>query len=390
MKKRFVRFTSLLIITLLASLPVASQSSKNGHPKSSAATPQKTIDPKQESPAPASFDRPPLSNAADTNTNPEPLPVAKGDSSDKVKLDVDLVVVDAQVMQQKTGRIVGNLKKEDLNLLEDGTKQQITHFSQDTLPLSVILLVDRGGCLDPFNEKVHRASLEALARLKPQDEVALIAFHNSVDLVAGFTRDRSRIASALGHLPPHDEEADHCFNRAYYDAAQYMNNAANPDGRRVIIVITALTSFFDCKGPTSEEARMAVLESGSMVCAVIPKSAGQQMESGIMRTITGIGGVFKAKTTSLKQLADETGGEVLSDKPENLDRTFNDLIDHIRTRYSIGFVSTNTKHDGTFRKLKLEVRQPSNKPDERLVVRAKRGYIARKAAAQKVEKARTQ
>ena len=127
---------------------------------------------------------------------------------------------------------------------------------------------------------------------------------------------------------------------------------------------------------------MAVLESGSVVCGIIPKTTGQRMESGVMRAVTGIGGMFKAKTSNLKQLAEETGGEVLTDKPENLNHTFNDLIDHLRTRYSIGFVSTNAKRDGTFRKLKIEVAQPSNKTDERLVVRTKRGYIAARASAQ--------
>jgi len=390
MKNSHVRFASLIIITIIAFLNIASQSSKNGRPKPPGAAEQKAADTKQASPADASFDRPPIVRPVNADTTSQPLPDIRGDKSDEVKLAVDLVVLDAQVMQQKTGRVVGNLKKEDFNLFEDGAKQQITHFSQDTLPLSVILLIDRGGCMDPFSDKVRHATLEALGRLRPQDEVALMAFHNSAELIAGFGRNRNRIAAALDHLPPHDEEADHCFNRAFYDAAEYMNNAANPDGRRVIIMITAITSYFDCSGPTGEEARNAVLESGSVVCGILPKTAGQRMESGIMRTVTGIGGIFKAKTSNLKQLADETGGEVLSDKPENLDRTFNDLIDHLRTRYSIGFVSTNNKRDGTFRKLKIEVAQPSKKSDERLVVRTRRGYIAAKESARKAEKSPTQ
>jgi hypothetical protein len=99
-----------------------------------------------------------------------------------------------------------------------------------------------------------------------------------------------------------------------------------------------------------------------------------------MTAAAGIGGLFKARTSSLKQLAEETGGEVLSDKPENLDRTFNDLIDHLRTRYTLGFVSTNRKRDGSFRRLKVEVAQPTQKRDDRLVVKTKRGYVAAKEA----------
>lgn len=297
---------------------------------------------------------------------------------DNVRLAVDLVVLDAQVFQQKTGRIVGTLKKEDFTLAEDGVRQQITHFSQDTLPLSVILLIDRGGCLDPFSDKVRHATIEAIQRLRSRDEVALMAFADTTDLVAGFGRGKDRILAALDRVPPHDENAEHCFSRAFYDAAGYMRAAGNPDGRRVIIMITGITHFLDCPTPSAQEARNAVFESGSVVCGIIPKTAGQRIENGVMIAAAGIGGLFKVKTSSLKQLADETGGEVLSDKPENLDRTFNELIDHLRTRYTLGFVSTNRKRDGSFRKLKLDVAQPTQKSDDRLVVKTKRGYLASK------------
>lgn len=318
----------------------------------------------------------PVSESKHTDAGSEPAGKPGPAATEAVRLAVDLVVLDAQVLQQKTGRVVGFLKQEDFVLSEDGVRQQITHFGQDSLPLSVLFLIDRGGCLDPFSENVRRAIVESTRRLKPQDEVGLMAFHNTTELVTRFSRDQGRIINGLDHLPPHDEEANHCFNRAFYDAADYMKHASNADGRRVIIVITSVTTYFDCSGPSGDEARRAILESGSVVCGIIPKSAGQRMESGIMRTVTGIGGLFKARSSNLNQLAEETGGEVLTDKPENLDHTFNDLIGHLRTRYVVGFVSTNAKRDGTFRRLKLEVVPSLQKPDSKIVVKTRRGYIA--------------
>jgi Ca-activated chloride channel homolog len=299
---------------------------------------------------------------------------------DVVKVDVDLVVLDALIMQKKTSRVVGGLKAESFILSEDGVKQQITNFSQDAYPLSVLLLVDRGGCLDPFGTEVRRATLEALKRLKPEDEVALMTYHNTTELVEGFSRDRSRIIDALNHVPPHDEEANHCLNLAFFDAARYMIEASNPTGRRVIIVITGVTSNFDCHGPSGNAAMQEVFESGSVVCGLIPSSAGQRMESGIMRTATSIGGLFKAPTLRINKLAEETGGEVLDDKPENLDRAFNTLIDHLRSRYSIGFVSSNKKRDGSLRKLKLELSPAAQKSQQgKLVVKTRRSYVAPKS-----------
>ncbi len=305
--------------------------------------------------------------------------VTKTDKADTVKVDVDLVVLDALVMQKKTARVVGNLKREDFVLMEDGVRQEITHFGQDTSPLSVILLIDRGGCLDPFGEKVRAATRASLARLRPQDEVALMAYNDRVELVQEFVRDRRRIEEALERVPEAEEETDHCLNRAFYEAANYMMKAGNPTGRRVIIVITAVTNNVDCGGPSNKEAMRAVYESGSVVCGLIPSSAGQRLENGIVSMGARIGRVFNVPTISIKQLAEETGGEVLDDKPEVLDRAFNTLIDHLRTRYQLGFVSSNKKRDGTTRKLRLELSPPAKKSQGELVVRTRRTYIAPKS-----------
>jgi hypothetical protein len=69
---------------------------------------------------------------------PPPAPTPTPESSTEVvKVDVDLVKIDALVLQKNTARIVGGLKNEDFLLYEDGIKQQITHFSQDELPLAL-------------------------------------------------------------------------------------------------------------------------------------------------------------------------------------------------------------------------------------------------------------
>ena len=295
-----------------------------------------------------------------------------------VKVDVDLVTVDALVLQKKTARVVGDLKETDFLILEDGTKQKITNFSQDTLPLSVVLLIDRGGCLDPFGNEVRRASNEALARLKETDEVAVMTYHDNVELLQEFTRDRSEIANALERIPKNNTWADHCLNKAFAKAADYMVTAGNPVGRRVIIAITGITRNFDCgHGPSGKAAKQAIFESGSVVCGLIPTSIGQRMENRYMVVGTRALGVF-GHTLDIRELADETGGEVFADKPEQLNTTFKTLIEHLRTRYNLAFVSSNKKRDGTMRKLKIDLTPDAQKSNGKLVVKARRGYIAPK------------
>ena len=316
-------------------------------------------------------------NRASRSTNQNDGARTADSQSEVVKVDVDLVTVDALVLQKDNARIVGGLKREDFSIFEDGTKQEITHFSQDSLPLSVMLLIDRGGCLDPYGDEVHRAAREAIDRLKPVDEVAVMSYHTSTTLVQRFTRNRMLIEDALDRIPPHDEEGEHCLNKVLADAAGYMIDAANPVGRRVVIVITGVTRAFDCSdGPSGKSAALAIYESGTVVCGIIPKEPLQGVENGVMIWATRMGKLGGAPYTDLQTLANETGGELLADKPEKLNTTFQTLIDHLRSRYNLAFVSTNKKRDGSIRKLKLDVAAPNQAPKTKLVVKARRTYVA--------------
>jgi VWFA-related protein len=299
--------------------------------------------------------------------------------ADIIKTDVDLVTVDALVFRKNTSRVVGGLTQSDFMVSEDGNKQAITHFSQDNLPLSVLLLIDRGGCLDPFGEEVKRAAKDALSRLKPTDEVAVMTYHDTVELQQGFTRDRRSLEQAINWVPPHDEHANHCLNIAFDEAANYMIKAGNPNGRRVIVVITGVTRNWDCSnGPSYKTVTHSIFESGSVVSGIIPKTPAQVAENGMMRWATRFGRLGGVHYLDIQKLADETGGEVLRDKPEELDQTFNTLITHLRTRYSFSFVSTNKKRDGTVRKLKIDLAEGVEKSQGRLVVKARKSYVAPK------------
>ena len=75
---------------------------------------------------------------------------------DVIKINTELVVVDAQVLAKKTGRIIGSLHREDFQLYEDGVKQELTFFSQDKLPLSIVLLFDLTDTVRPVLKPLAR------------------------------------------------------------------------------------------------------------------------------------------------------------------------------------------------------------------------------------------
>lgn len=244
----------------------------------------------------------------------------------------------------------------------------------------MVLLIDRGGCLDPFGEDVRRAAKDALSGLKSSDEVAVMTYHDTVELRQEFTRDRRAVESALDYVPPHDERANHCLNSAIDEAANYMIKAGNPTGRRVIVLITGVTRNWDCRsGPSRNTAIHSVFESGSVVCGIIPKTPEQVAENGMMRWATRFGRVAGAQYIDIQKLADDTGGELLRDRPDELDRTFNTLITHLRTRYSFSFVSTNKNRDGAVRKLKVDLADGVERTEGHVVVKARKSYVAPKS-----------
>ena len=90
---------------------------------------------------------------------------------------------------------------------------------------------------------------------------------------------------------------------------------------------------------------------------------------------TRIGRIGGAPYLDIETLANETGGELLRDKPENLNTTFQTLMDHLRSRYNLAFVSSNKKRDGSMRKLKIDM-TPTLHKQGKLVVKARRSHVA--------------
>src|SRR6266403_3205440 len=115
------------------------------------------------------------------------------DQGGVIRASVNLVMVDATV-KTKAGQILGDLKKENFELREDGVEQNVRIFSRDELPLNVALVLDLSDSIEPFLGPLREAANTALRALKPEDEVALFTFSTEAELRVPFTHDKSQIA----------------------------------------------------------------------------------------------------------------------------------------------------------------------------------------------------
>ncbi len=303
-----------------------------------------------------------------------------------LKLRSDLVLVDVLPVQKKTGRVIGDLKRNDFTISEDGVQQTLEYFSKDKLPVSVVLLVDRAGCVNPFNEQIRAATIKAISHLKPEDEVAIMTFSNKVALVQPFTRDRSLVADKIIGVERQHQSEQHYFNAAIYEASEYMKKAANPAGRRAIIALTSLEASIDFSKISEQEALLSVLESGAVVSGILVQTLGGRIDQGnqgIRGKPTSLLRHLGLRSGSLKMFVDETGGELTGAPPDKIDATLNRLVDNISASYSLAYAPTNTARDSKRRRIRVDISPEIEKREGKVALLARHSYVMGKDATAK-------
>ena len=288
-----------------------------------------------------------------------------------IKISADLTVVDAQVLSRKTGRVVGGLSKEDFTLYEDGVKQYVAHFSQDRLPLSIVLLLDISGSVQPVINQVRDEGIAALKLLKPEDEVAVMAFGLWAKVIQDFTKDREAVIRSIALIElmgPWIREGTY-IDEAVYQAATHLGKASNPDSRRSIIIITDnITTQRWGEGHSGSEAMEQLMEAGVVMSSLIVTDfdsyVAEQKKLGMN------------VNDSISHYVRETGGLKLQTNKSDVSTKLAEIIERLRTRYSFGYTSTNQNRDGKFRKVRIELSPEVEKREGKIAILARKGYFA--------------
>ena len=305
----------------------------------------------------APADLPPVTAA------PLPDPTLGDSEGFKLKVDVRLVMVEA-IARDRNGRVLENLKREDFQLLEDGVVQQVRHFSRDELPLAVAMVVDRSGSVAPFMPELRHAAYQTLSHLKQGDEVALFAFDADVDRLEELTTDRRRIAERIARI---QAGGGTNITDALAAAAQYLAMAA-PDRRRAVILISDNEETVRGHASQSQLIRMA-LEYEVVIYSV--KTAGERAPL-TMRVPNWMGGL-----SSVRAITKETGGEIIDvDRVGSLQAALTAVIGRLKTRYTLGYQSTNKTADGGFRRIEVRLAERFGRPERDYSVFARSGYYA--------------
>jgi Ca-activated chloride channel homolog len=287
--------------------------------------------------------------------------LAQDQNPSVIRVDVGLVMLDATV-KTKAGRIIGNLKKEDFEVREDGVPQKIDIFSRDELPLSVALVLDLSDSIGPFLGPLREAANTALSALKPEDEVALFTFSTEAELVTPFTKDKSQIAEQIKNFTVGGATN---INDGIFVAAKYLLNAP-PRGRRVIILIS------DDVGTNAggQGTNDIVTESIASDAVVYNLKIPGYNPPGTLFAASMIPGLV-----NIRKVIDQTGGEIF-DVPDvaHLDSVFRALIERIKTRYTLGYYTNANGANGKPHKLDVKLASSFGKKGHDYVILAKNGY----------------
>lgn len=308
---------------------------------------------------------------------------------DVIRVNTELVVVDAQVLHKKTGRIIGSLGREDFELFEDGVKQEITFFSQDKLPLSIVLLFDLTETVQPVLKPLARGALQALDHLKPEDEISVMVYAASAQLIQGFTTDRKLIVAAIEKASMMDSNEAAFFNEGVFQAAKLSLKGTIPNSRRVVIWLTDNVPNIPSEETrrndgasvpagelhTEKEAFNELLESEITVSAIIERSTFSKLATIFYSKNPAFAGSRKRNPPGdVYKYAEQTGGEVMKSNKEDVSRKLSEVIDHIRTRYSFGYRPSVEQPPGKFCRIKLTVAPRVEKREGKLAVRTSAGY----------------
>ena len=322
---------------------------------------------------------------------PPPAPVAPKKLEDipdySLKVNVPLVNVDVLVTA-KNGQFIPGLKKDNFRILEDGVAQQVTHFNVSQAPITAVLLVEFASTNYVFMIQALQASYAFANTLKKDDWIAVAYYDMQPHILVDFTQDKRAVYGALNQLRMPGFMETNLFD-ALYDTLDRLDRV---EGKKYIILVTTGVDTFSKL--TLDKIMKKIKETKDVT--IFPVSVGfilrEYCEVHQCGYTHGIGIPvghmdYLQGDNEMRTFAAMTGGRAYFPRFEGeLPELFGDISNDIRNQYTLSYAPTNSKLDGTYRKLKVQVVGPDGGPlkvkdqkgkEVKIDVVARDGYTAK-------------
>jgi Ca-activated chloride channel family protein len=292
-------------------------------------------------------------------------PVSTGGNAGTIHVETRLVNVAVNVavnVVDAHGAPVGGFERKDFAISEDSAPQTIAVFERETTrPLSIVLAIDSSETVVTSERLEREAAKHFLsAILRPQDEIALMDFADTVREIVPFTNQAKRIDEGIGELRQGDETA---LYNAVYLASQRLATTSEANGRRRVLVVIS-DGGDSVSGKSYEQAVEQAERAGAIVYSIIivPIAADAGRNTGGEHTLI--------------QMAADTGGKYYYVvDPKNLEPAFEHISDDLRTQYLLGYYAPlQGGGDTAFRRIKVKLTDAT--AEEKYNLRYRTGYFA--------------
>jgi len=269
-------------------------------------------------------------------------------------INLSLSVTDAR------NNFVTDLGKSDFAVYEDGIRQELTLYTHENLPISMVLLIDTSASMEEKLKTAQDAAIRFTRTMRPQDLTQVVQFNERATPLQTFTNDLAALEKAIRSTEASGPTALH--NALYVALKDLSRDKKAAELRRRAIVI--LSDGEDTASLVTDDQVLELARKSEINIYAIslrPQHAQERQRQA-----------FSQAEYLLNALARDTGGRAyFPTSMGELESVYDRIAEELRTLYSVGYVSNNLRRDGKWRRIVVRV------PDrEGLQVRHKLGYYA--------------
>lgn len=291
-----------------------------------------------------------------------------------IKVEVPIVTLDVLVTT-KDGQTIPGLKAENFKIVEDGAPQKISSFHQTEGPITAVLLIEFAA--SPIFRQLQQyyymydalnAAYTFAGGLKKDDYVAVVSYDMKPTILVDFTQDKRAVIGALNMLRIPGFSERNLFD-AVFDTLDRIDRI---EGKKYIILVSSGADTFSKLNLDQILKKIKSTRDTTIYAVSIGWYYREQVDVASMgndRFGRSVG--WLQNDNQLNTFAKLTGGRAYFPRFEGeLPGIFQEISADIRNQYTIAYHPTNTKLDGTYRKLKVELQAPDGGP---LKVRDQKG-----------------
>jgi Ca-activated chloride channel family protein len=277
----------------------------------------------------------------------------------RFRADVDLVSL-AVTIAHDEGQPVTDLEQHDFEIYEDGQLQSVRYFARGAesgkeVPLRLALLFDTSGSMGQDIRLSRTSAIKFLNAMPHAEDMTLVEFDTEVRLSRYSQDDFARLVERIRGRKPFG------FTALYDALGTYLAGASELDGRKVLIIYT---DGGDTRSSMSWSETLGLLKASDVTIHSIGFLEHQSAAAQF------------AQKRQLQQIAEITGGRAFFPRDgKDVDLAYDSILAELEAQYVMGYISTNPRMDGRWRKVEIKVKRPELK---RAQIRTRPGYFARR------------